>query len=140
MTAQIVDVPHERPRTLKGQETPEQVLASIVDGINTGNLDALMSLYEPDAAFAAQPGTLAHGFPGIRSSLAAFIAMRGTLDLTVTRVLEAGDLALVAGVWSFAGTGPDGEPVALTARNADVLRRQPDGTWRFVIDNPWGTD
>ena len=27
--------------------TPEQVLKSIVDGINTGNLDALMTLYEP---------------------------------------------------------------------------------------------
>jgi len=33
-----------------------------------------------------------------------------------------------------------GEPVRLEARNADVLRRQTDGTWRFVIDNPWGTD
>ncbi len=32
--------------------TPEQVLESIVDGINTGNLDALMTLYEPEAAFA----------------------------------------------------------------------------------------
>ena len=26
--------------------TPEQVLESIVDGINTGNIDALMTLYE----------------------------------------------------------------------------------------------
>jgi len=125
---------------LKGQRTPEQVLESIVDGINTGNLDSLMPLYEPGAAFAAQPGTLAHGLPGVRGSLAAFIAMKGTLDLQVTRVLEAGDLALVAGAWSFTGTGPDGEPVKLTAHNADVLRRQPDGSWRFVIDNPWGTD
>ena len=38
--------------------TPEQVLKSIVDGINTGNLEALMSLYEPAAAFASQPGSL----------------------------------------------------------------------------------
>lgn len=120
--------------------TPTQVLDSIVDGINTGNLDALMSLYEPEAAFAKQPGTLAHGLVGVRESLAEFVAMKGTLDLKVTRVLEVRDLALVVGVWSFTGTGPDGTPVTLAGRNGDVLRRQADGSWRFVIDNPWGTD
>ena len=120
--------------------TPEQVLESIVEGINTGNFDMLMALYEPKAAFATQPGNLAHGIPGIREALGGFVAMKGKLDLEVTRVLEVGDLALVIGVWSFAGTGPDGEPVKLAAKNADVLRRQVDGSWRFVIDNPWGTD
>lgn len=120
--------------------TPEQVLGAIVDGINTGNLDALMTLYDPEAAFARQPGNLAHGLLGVRESLAGFIAMKGTLDLKVTRVLEASDLALVVGVWSFIGTGPDGQPVKLAGHNADVLRRQADGSWRFVIDNPWGTD
>ena len=127
-------------RALQGRATPEQVLASVVDGINAGNLDALMALYEPHAAFAAQPGSLATGWSGVRASLAAFTAMNGTLDLQVTRVLQVDELALVVGAWSFAGTGPDGEPVTLTGRNADVLRRQPDGSWRFVIDNPWGTD
>jgi uncharacterized protein (TIGR02246 family) len=122
------------------RETPEQVLQAIVDGINAGNLDVLLSLYEPEAAFATQPGSLAHGLAGVRDSLAAFLAMKGTLDLKVTRVLEAGGLALVAGVWSFSGTGPDGAAVKLTGHNADVLRRQADGSWRFVIDNPWGTD
>lgn len=127
-------------RAAMSRETPEQVLESIVDGINTGNVDALLTLYESDAAFATQPGSLARGLSGVRESLSAFTAMKGTLDLKVTRVLEAGELALVAGVWSFAGTGPDGQPVTLTGRNADVLRRQSDGSWRFVIDNPWGTE
>jgi uncharacterized protein (TIGR02246 family) len=120
--------------------TPEQVLETIVEGINTGNLDILMPLYESEAAFATQPGSLAHGPAGIREALTGFISMKGKLDLEVTRVLEVDDLALVTGIWSFDGTGPDGEPVRLEANNADVLRRQPDGTWRFVIDNPWGTD
>jgi ketosteroid isomerase-like protein len=120
--------------------TPEQVLESIVTGINSGDLESLMPLYESEAAFATEPGTLAHGAAGIGEALNGFIAMNGTLDIQVTRVLEVGDLALVIGVWSFDGTGPDGEPVHLEARNADVLRRQTNGSWRFVIDNPWGTD
>ena len=120
--------------------TPEQVLESIVTGINSGDLDSLMPLYESGAAFATEPGSLAPGGPGIRAALNGFIAMNGTLDLDVTRVLEVDDLALVVGTWSFDGTAPDGEPVRLEARNADVLRRQADGSWRFVIDNPWGTD
>ena len=120
--------------------TPEEVLKSIVDGINDGNLDSLMHLYEAGAAFAAQPGSLNHGLPGVREALAGFIAMKGKLDLKVTRVLEVSDLALVTTVWSFAGTGPDGQPVKLAAKSADVLRRQSEGSWRLVIDNPWGTD
>ena len=126
--------------TADGRSTPQQVLNSIVHGINTGNLDSLITLYEPGAVFATQPGDLSHGLPGVRQALAGFVAMKGELDLNVTRVLEAGNLALVTTVWSFNGTGPDGQPAKLAARSADVLRRQEDGSWRFVIDNPWGTE
>jgi ketosteroid isomerase-like protein len=97
-------------------------------------------LYESQAAFATHPGSLAHGTPGVREALAGFISMKGKLELEVTRVPEVGDLALVTGSWLFNGTGPDGEPVRLAPSNADVLRRQAHGGWRFVIDNPWGTD
>ena len=127
-------------RTEQDTATPERVLATIVEGINSGDLDRLLPLYEDAAAFVPQPGTLAPGAAGIGESLNGFIALNGTLDLEVTRVLEVDDLALVVGVWSFEGTAPDGQPVKLAANNADVLRRQSDGTWRFVIDNPWGTD
>ena len=109
--------------------TPEQVLKSIVDGINTGNLDALMTLYEADAGFAGQPGSLAHGSAGVRQGLAGFIAMKGTLDLEVTRVLQANDLALVLGMSSFTGTRPDGGAVNLTdtTRMSCVVRQTAPG-------------
>jgi len=120
--------------------TPEQVLEAVVEGINTGNHELLLSLYESDAAFATGPGKLAHGLGDICQALDGFIALNGKLDLEVKRVLQVDDLALVVGQWSFEGTSPDGAPVRLGARNADVLRRQADGSWRFAIDNPWGTE
>ena len=120
--------------------TPEEVLNLVVEGINTGDLDSLMTLYEADACFASQPGQLAKGPESVRQSLRSFIDLKGNLDLKAKRVLQASDLALVTSEWSFSGTGPDGTPVNMAAKAADVLRRQADGTWRFVIDNPWGTD
>ena len=120
--------------------TPEEVLNSVVEGINTGNLDSLMMLYETDACFVSQPGQLATGPENIRQSLRSFIDVNGKLDLKVKRVLQTSDLALVTTEWSFSGTRPDGKLVNMAAKSADVLRQQADGTWCFVIDNPWGTD
>lgn len=125
---------------MSGKMTPEEVLNSVIEGINAGDLDSLMTLYEPLACFASQPGQLAKSPDGIRESLRGFIDMNGKLDLKVKRVLKASDLALVTSEWSFRGTGSDGKHVDITSKSADVLRQQPDGTWRFIIDNPWGTD
>ncbi|MGA9941800.1 MAG: nuclear transport factor 2 family protein [Nitrososphaeraceae archaeon] len=125
---------------MSGKMTPEEVLNSVTEGINAGDLDSLMTLYEPLACFASQPGQLAKSPDGIRESLRGFIDMNGKLDLKVKRVLRASDLALVTTEWSFSGTGSNGKRVDISAKSADVLRQQPDGTWRFVIDNPWGTD
>jgi uncharacterized protein (TIGR02246 family) len=119
--------------------TPEEVLNSIVEGINTGNVESLMTLYEPEACFAFQPGQIIKGQQGIRQSLQGFVDIKGNLNLKVKRVLQTGNLALVISEWSFNGTGNDGNPVDLNETAADVLHQQSDGTWRFIIDNPWGT-
>jgi ketosteroid isomerase-like protein len=120
--------------------TPEELLSSVVKGINTGNIDSLTMLYESNACFATQPGQLAKSPESISQSLRNFINMNGKLDLKVKRVLQASDLALVISEWSFNGTGIDGKPVNMAARSSDVLRQQANGAWHFVIDNPWGTE
>jgi ketosteroid isomerase-like protein len=66
--------------------------------------------------------------------------MNGKLDTKVKGVIQTSDIALVNTEWSFNGTGPDGKAVTITGKATDVLRQQPDRTWRILIDNPWGTD
>jgi uncharacterized protein (TIGR02246 family) len=120
--------------------TPEKTLRSIAEYINSGNLDSLTMLYESDACFASQPGQFTKGRVGIRQSLQGFVDMQGKLESKIKRVFQASDFALVISEWSFSGTGPDSNPVNLASTATDVLRQQPDGTWRVIIDNPWGTD
>ena len=49
-----------------------------------------------------------------------------------------GDLAYLSNTWWLTGTGPDGKPLTMGATTAEVVRRQADSTWRYVIDNVWG--
>ena len=58
---------------------------------------------------------------------------------TIEKVLEADGVALVVNRWNLTGTGPDGAPVEMAGVSSDVIRRQSDGTWRILVDDPWGT-
>jgi uncharacterized protein (TIGR02246 family) len=117
---------------------PETVIARFSELLAEGDLDAMMDLYEPDAAFAPQPGERVSGHESIRAALEGFVAVRPRVEGTIEKVIEAGDTALVTNRWRLSGTAPDGSPLSMAATSADVLRRRPDGSWGIVIDDPWG--
>jgi len=119
--------------------TPEEVHQRWLQAINDGDLDALMGLYEPEATGVFGPGQVATGLAAIREGNQQFLALRPRFELRVAQVLVAGDLALLLSPWSMTGTGPDGAELASRGTTSDVVRRQPDGTWRFIIDNPLGS-
>lgn len=122
-----------------GPTTPSQVIDRFTDALNSGDLDGAMSLYEPDAAFAPRPGEQVHGREAIAEALAGFFAIEPRMTGELQKVLEAGDVALVVNRWSLQGTGSGGERIEMGGVSADVMRRQPDGTWRMAIDDPWGS-
>lgn len=118
---------------------PEQIHRLFEQAFNAGDLEGLMALYEPEATLVPQPGAVAEGSPAIRESLRWFLDRRGRITLDTKLVLRVGDLAYLSNRWSLTGgTMPDGSPAELGATTAEVVRQQPDGTWRLVIDNAWG--
>jgi uncharacterized protein (TIGR02246 family) len=120
--------------------SPEELDRLFAEGLNAGDLDALTALYEPNAALTAQPGHVVTGTHAIREALRQFLAARPTLTVDVKILAQTGDIALTSARWELAGTAPDGTPVKMAGHSAEVSRRQADGTWRFVIDTPWGLE
>jgi uncharacterized protein (TIGR02246 family) len=116
-----------------GAARPGEVGKLFEELFAAGDLDGLLDLYEDGAVFTNARG--AHtGSEEIREVLAGYLSTGASITMNESVAFEAGDLALVH--WSWTMGFPDGrEAVGATA---EVLRRQPDGSWRFLIDNPDG--
>jgi uncharacterized protein (TIGR02246 family) len=128
-----------RNHFLAVSEKPVDVVNSLVDAINRGDIEVALNYYENNASMVQQPGQIVHGKNAVREAIASFIALKPVLRGTAYQVVESGDTALYCSRWSLVGSSPDGQRVEMSGTSADVLRRQPDGRWLIAIDNPWGT-
>lgn len=121
---------------------PDQLHAVFAERFNKGDVEGLLALYEPGATLVPNPvddSQTAVGLDAIRHALGPFLALKGKMVMTTVRCIVSGELAFTSGAWKVDGTGPDGKPVHLEGRSVEVLRRQKDGSWKHVIDHPFGT-
>lgn len=119
---------------------PLDVITQLVTAMNTQDLKMAMTLFEPGASFVMRPGVVVSGTAGIRQALEGFMALKPTLTIEAQQVVQAGDVAQYCARWCINGSDLTGTIVQLGGRSSSILRRQPDGRWLFLVDNPWGTD
>jgi uncharacterized protein (TIGR02246 family) len=118
--------------------TPEACDRLFGEHVNAGDLDALLSLYEPTCSMVRRDGSLARGHAEIREVLDRLIAMQARMSTEIVKVVAAGDdLAMVYNDWHMSAKRLDGQPIEAAGKAIEVVRRQPDGTWRFVLDDPF---
>ena len=114
----------------------EEIHALLAAAFNSGDIEAFLELYEPEALLLVPPdGRPARGEAAIRAAVEPVFAARPAFESRVVASLEAGDLALTHARWSST-VGSDGEAVEESGRGTIVSRRQRDGSWRIVLDNP----
>jgi len=106
--------------------TPEDITRLFVERSNAGDADGVAALYEEDAVMAYPPGEQTVGRAAIRELWASVLAHAPHFtpeDPLPT--LVSGDIALTS-------TAPKDDAGA----RAQVVRRQPDGSWLRLLDMP----
>lgn len=117
---------------------PEEVQNLWGQHFNAGDIDSLVSLFEPDAVFLHAPGQTVTGHAAIREKLQGWIASGMKANMQFQLALKHSNVALLYTRWTLSGTGADGKPMSMSGQTSDVVRQQADGTWKFIIDNPFG--
>jgi len=118
------------PRVISNAEPepaaqPEDLGRFFLERANAGDVEGLVALYEPGAVLAFPPGQLTIGHEEIRKVYAELLADRPSFGSAGQQpTIRNGDLALTS--TRLPGGGA----------TAEVARRQPDGSWRWVIDQP----
>jgi enoyl-CoA hydratase len=115
---------------------PEQLGRLFAQCVNAGDLDGLIVLYEDGATFLGPDGASASGRDEIRGRLQDLLAMKPEITPTGNQVVVAGDIAMMSNRFRMTFEMGAGESRGLDGVSTDVARRQPDGGWLYVIDNP----
>jgi enoyl-CoA hydratase len=118
---------------------PAELPQLFAERASAGDIEGLMALYEDTATLVGPGGVAVAGKQAIRERLEQLLAMTPRITPTHSRTMVAGDIALMSGDWQLRlGPGEGGE-ASFESSSTEVARRQHDGSWLYVIDDPTST-
>lgn len=115
---------------------PADMNEAFARAFNSREIADLLALYEDGAALRVDGSELTRfGKPQIGEELSKLLRVPGTMSSRNNFCVEHGEIALLRADWAL--QGPDGSIVA-EGSSAEIVRRQPDGSWLYVIDHAAG--
>ena len=115
---------------------PWDVHTQFFDAFNARDLDTLVSLHEPDAVLVTPQGVTVTGIEAIKKGLVAGLAAKRIFKHESQEVYQTGDIAVLDTRSTIVDTAADGTVTTRSSTSIEIVRRQADGTWQFVIDLP----
>jgi uncharacterized protein (TIGR02246 family) len=111
--------------------SPEDICRLFQQYMAAGDLDALLSVFDPEAVLVNGSGEVKQGRDGLRQELAPLAAMKTRVAFSNKQVIQSGDVALMHTEWRVSF------PLPVSVSAIAVACRQPDGTWRWLIGDPF---
>jgi ketosteroid isomerase-like protein len=120
---------------------PEECNRLLLASLESGDIETSVALYEASAVLFKKSGQTMTGHDEIRKNNAFLIALKPkfTIDFIKTTINGNGTLATNRMKASMSGTNAEGKKIDGDIYTLEVVRKQEDGSWRYVIDDPYGS-
>ncbi|MBC71851.1 YybH family protein [Maribacter litoralis] len=115
------------------------VIGKMTTSVKNKDIEGVMSTYEPNAVIYFQPEMPISDDATQRQIFQGLFAANADFTFYGHEVYITDNIATHINPWSMTATGPDGKQMRQEGLSIAVLRKQKNGQWLMIIDNPYGT-
>lgn len=116
--------------------TPAEIHTRFAAAFNAKNVDGILALYEPNGRIFPNPQSPEPvvGLAGVRAVMEKFVGLDAKIEIKTVFAYDDGKDALLRGDWRLIDA--KGAEVG-RGSSAETARRQSDGCWLYVLDDPY---
>jgi ketosteroid isomerase-like protein len=120
------------------QKKVYNVIVSMTDAFVKKDIEGVLATYEDGAIVMFEPQKPITGKDNLRIAFTQFVTMNPIFTYSGHEVYISGDIATHIAPWKMVGHLSDGTKVEQSGLSIAVLRKQSNGTWLMIQDNPNG--
>jgi uncharacterized protein (TIGR02246 family) len=113
-------------------------IEKMVAAFQEKDIAAVLASYEEDAVVMFEPQKPTSGKQTLKAVFSQFMSMNPQYTFHGHEIYVSGDIATHIAPWTMKGQLPDGSSIEQSGLSIAILRKQSDGNWLMVQDNPHG--
>lgn len=112
----------------------EDAHKTLAAAFNTGDVETVLSMYDFNGIIVPEPDKPVSGRAKFEEAIKAILSIKGKMEIKTVYCLETNGLAVGRSEWNIT----DGDEVKISSKGIELMKQQPDGTWKILIDHAFG--
>lgn len=120
------------------RKTQTGAVAYFRNCLKNGDVKEALSCFDAEGVYIDRDGTAIRGLEAIGLAMVRLCALKLEVKGGKSHVTVVNDLALWLDQWEMTGNTPDGNPIKMTGHTSCLMKRNEEGIWLWMVDNPFG--
>ena len=108
--------------------------------VRNGDVDGALDCFDDEAIYVTGIGTFVSGKENIRKALEQVCGLKPDLQAQRSAGFTIDNITAWVDEWTMKATLPDGTKLEMRGTSSDILKKQPNGNWAYLVDNPYGAE
>ena len=108
--------------------------------VRNGDVENAIDCFDDRAIYVTGIGTFVTGKENIRKAIEQVCALKPDLQAQRSIGFTVDNITSWVDEWTLKAILPDGTKLNLKGTSSDILKKQTNGNWVYLVDNPYGAD